>query len=188
MGLNLESQGTSQGGLKVIFCDIDGVLVTANHLADLQEKNLPLRDFYGMVFDPKCVALLNLVVGATGAKIVISSAWRVGVTQQRFREMWEQRGMRGEIIGFTPIFETMRRGDEIQRWLDETTMRGLTIDSFVVLDDVLEVLDGIDRGHVVITSWSEGLTLNSAVDIFQLLRNSNGTPPESNCGLAYARA
>ena len=53
--------------MKVLFLDIDGVLNTPKSIRQ-----------YGVDYiDPILVALVSNIVGATGAKIVLSSTWRL---------------------------------------------------------------------------------------------------------------
>ena len=64
--------------MKIIFLDFDGIL---NHEAFYKERYEKRNDGnviehpYNQI-DPKCVANLNNLCEATGAKIVISSTWR----------------------------------------------------------------------------------------------------------------
>ena len=53
--------------MKIIFLDIDGVL-----------NVIPQgRDEYGAIFHPEFVANLKHIIDKTGAKLVISSTWRM---------------------------------------------------------------------------------------------------------------
>ena len=79
--------------MKLIFLDIDGVLVT---LSDLS-----VRLKHEKIVNEKCVKNLNRIIIETGAKIVISSAWRFnGLNEMRcILKFW---GVLGEVIGATP--------------------------------------------------------------------------------------
>jgi hypothetical protein len=113
--------------MKVIFLDIDGVVC------------LPTRDHdeYGSLFHQPFVDNLRWIVEETGAKIVISSTWRLSGLKV-MKEMWEKRGLPGEVIDVTPritlaqvrynsdrtpltggdLTYTVPRGGEIEWWLD----------------------------------------------------------------------
>lgn len=87
--------------MKIIFLDIDGVL-------NVYPQG---HDEYGAIFHPHLVENLKLILDQTGAKIVVSSTWRrSGLSIMK--EMWEKRGLPGEVIDITP-FET----DVVERGL-----------------------------------------------------------------------
>jgi hypothetical protein len=65
--------------IKVIFLDIDGVLVSHNSL----KQHRPLLS----KADPACVDVLNALIKWTGAQIVISSSWRYETAIQEFRDL-----------------------------------------------------------------------------------------------------
>ena len=58
--------------MKVIFLDIDGVLMTENHLLDLNALGKPMSIKGSHIFDPACVENLTRIINATDAKIVLS--------------------------------------------------------------------------------------------------------------------
>ena len=79
--------------MKVIFLDIDGVL-----------NVIPTKfDQWGAYFGPDDHFVKNLkkIVDQTGAKIVITSTWRMGGLQNML-DMWSGRNLPGEIVGITP--------------------------------------------------------------------------------------
>lgn len=110
--------------MKVIFLDIDGVL-----------NIIPQgRDQYGAVFHPHLVENLKTVIDSTGAKIVISSTWRMSGLSV-MQEMWSVRNLPGEVIAVTPNHmwktgSTLQRGKEIQEWLDLNP-----VENYVIIDD-----------------------------------------------------
>lgn len=71
---------------------------------------------------------LQRVVDLTGARVVVSSTWRLSHTIWGLRWLLGARGFTGEIIGATPdlsgvyqgskILRGVERGTEIQAWLD----------------------------------------------------------------------
>lgn len=117
--------------MKIIFLDVDGVLNYDGCSARC--------GFYYGVEDSK-VELLKKIIDATGAKIVLSSTWRLGFDNKGHRledhakylkEKLAKYGL--EIYGMTPEVGGWhgQRGREIKLWLtahEET-------DEWVVLDD-----------------------------------------------------
>jgi hypothetical protein len=101
---------------KLIFLDIDGVLITG---------------VYNNKFDPTSVSLFNRLIQETGAKVVISSSRRyVGV--EKLTDFFVKHGVICDIIDITPIgFEFQNRGEEIDCWLRENGMP----DKFCIIDD-----------------------------------------------------
>lgn len=111
--------------IKVIFLDFDGVLNGGEYLADISDW----LSFDAL--DKDKIQLVNRIIKETGAKVVISSSWRIGYPLEEIEEELIKRGFKGEIIGATPSLAT-RRGIEIQTWMDEYPGE---IRSFVILDD-----------------------------------------------------
>lgn len=109
--------------MKVIFLDIDGVLNSVEWLNRYPEVRL--RD----QVDPEAVAVLNNIIDKTGAKVVISSSWRIFHSLNFIKQVLENSGFRGEIVGKTPGGGGVR-GPQIQEWLDNNP-----VESFVILDD-----------------------------------------------------
>lgn len=123
--------------MKVIFLDIDGVL---NSWAT------------GYKITTEKLQLLNDLIEQTGAKIVISSSWRIGskdvndfldknFSKRTFRLDNPNQELIDNIfykntIDLTDTFGPSR-GDEIQRWLNSHE----DIESYVILDDDLDMLD-----------------------------------------------
>jgi uncharacterized membrane protein len=76
----------------VIFLDIDGVV-------NLKPESF---DEYWQCFHQPWVDNLARIVAATGAKIVVSSTWRFSGLSV-IQEMWQKRGLPGEVIDVTGI-------------------------------------------------------------------------------------
>lgn len=70
---------------------------------------------YGAYFGPDDHFVKNLkrIIDETGAKIVISSTWRMSGLQN-ILDMWHSRNLPGEVIGITPN-HMMRTGTTLQR-------------------------------------------------------------------------
>jgi len=156
-----ESQGTNK--IKVIFLDCDGVLNSIKFMQYCYDNGIDPDDR----IDPKAVALLNELVKNTGAKIVISSCWRLPFVDDNNLDglkdiLVTKNGISDNIIGMTPdgFVTNCRkiRGDEIQQWLDDC---GYEIESFVIIDDDSDmshlwkflvktsVQTGLQRQHII---------------------------------------
>jgi hypothetical protein len=127
--------------MKIIFLDIDGVINSAFEWVSTSERgpapiNTTLWDIHDLT--PKYIGRLNDIIAATGAKVVISSSWRIQYTYTQIEAMLKQQGFVGEVIGETPQFNrtpdgvVQDRGDEIKFWVNAND----DIDAFVILDDI----------------------------------------------------
>ncbi len=143
--------------MKVIFLDIDGVLNNGKWIKALAGGfDNPINQM-----DPSAVARLNALTEATGAKIVVSSTWRLiflsksvdplGMLERCLRAY----GIKGDIIGMTPRKDNAirnQRGKEIQAWLDEHHSE---VSKFVIIDDDSDM--GRLRPHLILTKFEDGL-------------------------------
>jgi hypothetical protein len=145
--------------MRVIFLDIDGVL---NNTQTVTPVDAPWRgpgsvepgapEWTLLVpIDPVCMARLNRLVAETGAKIVMSSSWRLFARWQDLGPALARYGLVGDVIGETPDlvnngewlnrwrtrdgapfqYERMQRGWEIREWLAAHP----EVTEFVILDD-----------------------------------------------------
>lgn len=113
----------------VIFLDIDGVLRT--HESDLwwsRELGKAIPPFHKRLFSKDAVENLNYIIALTGAKIVITSTWRIYYTLDELINVFRERGFNGQIIDKTEILEN--RADEIIDWLNNHSVK-----NYAVLDD-----------------------------------------------------
>ncbi len=118
--------------MRVVFLDFDGVLNSARYFDELRKAEALVQlvehdDF----LDRAAVALLDYLVFATDAKIVVSSSWRLSRTVKELDETLTSAGLRsGRVIDKTADLQGVPRGNEIKLWVD--THRPA---SFVILDD-----------------------------------------------------
>lgn len=143
--------------MKLIFLDIDGVLVTSNSL-------IPSDKYFGHTFDPNCVRKFIEILTATKAKIVISSSWREGRTLTQLQSIFRANGLEDCVIGVTPSFndETIR-GIEIQTYLDAFD----DLEGFVIIDDEEEM--GELEPFLVETDFRTGITESVKDDVINRL-------------------
>jgi hypothetical protein len=125
----------------VLFLDVDGVLVHSGTIDGGRTSGEPHGSsfFYAAQVDPACAARLFRLCEATGAKLVVASAWRnfdaqmSGLRRALFAAGFSRRpwiGSTGTIPG--ALDGPARRAAECQQWLDTHPEAGLR--SFV-LDD-----------------------------------------------------
>lgn len=105
---------------KILFLDIDGVLNSESWFTLLFEQRGqgPTTMNEHEALDPKAIAALNEITDATGARIVLSSTWRlVSDFPARVKGLHAQ-GIKAPIIGRTPsLMDPNVRGHEIAAWL-----------------------------------------------------------------------
>lgn len=145
--------------MKAIFLDIDGVLNSQWYFASprCQKRSdrgpSRLHRMAGDI-DPYDVHRLNVLVGSTGAKIVISSSWRHVLSMEDMQEIFEMRGCDAEIAGVTPRFHWGSRGNRIE-WF--VRCGEIDLDAFVILDDAHpDHIKPMERHHIW-TTYERGL-------------------------------
>ncbi len=111
--------------MKVIFLDIDGVL---NCTKTKNPRKFPY------VVDPKLLARLNRLIDRTGAKVVLSSSWRLDPIGIMAAKHW---GV--PFIDTCPDLPKRPRSEEILRWIAARP----TASRFVVIDDEDDELDDL---------------------------------------------
>ena len=143
--------------MKILFLDFDGVLNSEAFFRAHGNRYLP------ETLDTLAVARLNAILARTGARVVVSSTWRLGYSQAELQAILERHGFAGEIIGVTPQIEEVDadgirvalhrpRGQEIQAWL---SAQPEAPEAFVILDDQ----DDMEHlaGRMVQTTFATGL-------------------------------
>lgn len=129
---------------KIIFLDFDGVL--NNQLWYVKTKGSRERDD----LDKESIGFLNNLIEATGAKVVITSTWRLGRTIEELQEILVRNGFTGEVIGKTKDLrygedgDCVLRGNEILQWMkSHPTELGCAYwdyRDYVILDDDSDML------------------------------------------------
>ncbi|MEE9189201.1 MAG: HAD domain-containing protein [Candidatus Neomarinimicrobiota bacterium] len=119
--------------MKIIFLDIDGVLLTRN---SVKYQYLHHPEDENIRFSHRAVKNLNYLIKKTGAKIVISSTWRLLHTIEELDKKFREQGIKGDIISTTSIAkfsteEDTPRGQKISEWLALNP----GTQSYVIIDD-----------------------------------------------------
>jgi hypothetical protein len=157
--------------MKVLFLDVDGVLNACRRVTK-GTKGFELIDWVL----PGPIAHVNRICRVTGAKIVISSTWRVGKTVEELRLMFGGVGVLGDVIdktesgpciwhiqkGFDQCYEG-HRGAEIAEWLS----RHPEVTSYAILDDDGDM--GEVRARFVQTVGDRGLVRAQCDRVIELL-------------------
>lgn len=152
---------------KIIFLDIDGVLVNRNSLkadheyAKTHGGHRPMEKFSAHYnsFDSECVQRLNQITDVTGAVFVISSTWRMGRTVSELRDILSSRGVAGKVLDKTTTkdyngYKELTRGDQIEEFIKSySAVR--PIDKFIIIDDDSDMSNLMDR--LVQTNFEDGL-------------------------------
>jgi hypothetical protein len=160
---------------RLIFLDIDGVLNRHDFNTEAQSST----------FCPDCVRQLNRVIDHTGAKIVLSSAWRYmvhggAITLKGFEYLLRTHGVTAkcEVVSVTEPDETVPgRGAQIRHWI-EANAAGRPPLRFVVVDDEPALCDEIEsRGlPLVRTDPRDGLTAKDADAVIAYFQAEAPTP------------
>jgi hypothetical protein len=142
--------------MRVVFLDIDGVLVTSRSiLAGLE----PPR------FDPVACGLLTWVVEGADARIVVSSAWREGRTRDEMAEILRNAGL--PVARLHEDWATPElggpRGAEVLAWIaaHPEVRRWCVLDDGIGLESVAQ--------RLVATDIDIGLTFAAALDACVML-------------------
>ena len=178
--------------MKIIFLDIDGVLNhqqfyknrydEKQHEKTIKKEDGKLikqseEDFYAEMLDPESIENLNELIEKTGAKVVVSSTWRLGETVETLQAILEKRGFVGEIIDTTPRgCGCCQRGNEILSWLksneDVIGKPYHEFNSYLILDDDSDMLYW-QRNNFMWVDGYVGLTPTIAYKAIRLLNGKD---------------
>jgi hypothetical protein len=151
--------------VKLVFLDFDGVL---NSQAFFREDR---SRYMSTNLDRAAVARVSRIVERTGAKVVVSSTWRIGNGVAELRALLAKHGFAGDVIDVTPVVvhtepdgsKRVARWREIDAWLAANMGKWST---FVILDDEPDM--GPHAGRHVRTELEDGLLdvhVERAVDL-----------------------
>lgn len=189
---NIENQ------LLIIFLDIDGVL---NHQKWYNHRMDILDQFEGQYpkgeFCPETIELLNKLIENTGAKVVVSSTWRLGRTIEELQNILNSVGFKGEVIGTTPHFGsitlkgqasgyTIPRGCEIDWWLHQNDFQRINwsrekqieylqkskVKNYIILDDDSDMLYNQREHYVKCNAYGDGFNQECYEKALKILNSS----------------
>ncbi len=113
--------------MKVLFLDVDGVM-------NALPKEYSYADWPGKHYEPECVERLNKITRETGAKIVLSSTWRLGRVGKEVQRFFNEWGVESPIYDRTSRAAGeahLARALEISKWVSENKP-----DKYVAVDDM----------------------------------------------------
>lgn len=167
---------------KIIFLDIDGVLNPIHYMNCMYKlwkasnNEIKSHDEYGQLFLNHNCEALKKIIDETGAKLVISSTWRMAGMIEMVN-MWKHRNLAGEIIGITPneidvvdsgnAFDELCRGHEIDLWMKRIDYKG----NYVIIDDTPDMLKE-QQGFFIKTNSYIGLTFKDADKAIEILNKN----------------
>lgn len=153
--------------MKILFLDIDGVLnntATFIHNRQMQKKYVGYSHRHFDEIDPKLLALVRHICEETGAKIVISSSWRILHTMGQIIEVFEAQGWKNPpVIDMTGRSDNGFRGQEVYNWIEGCE----SLTGYAILDD-----DGdfFPNQPLFRTDTRIGLTFPIAEEVIKHLR------------------
>lgn len=150
---------------KVLFLDIDGVLVPAEEMRMGRERAKQTLEDGGMPSkprtlraDPSSVRNLNRVLRLTGAEVVLSSSWRLDPGFEATKRWLAENGVEARVIGMTP--DLGDRLTEIVDWLRRRTY----VESWAAVDDNLP-----ESSNIAQTTMRNGLDRRAANHLIEAL-------------------
>lgn len=111
--------------MKIIFLDIDGVLNC---------NNTPNPRNFPYVVDKKLVARLKKLLDRTGAKVVLTSSWRLDPIGVFAAKHWDV-----PFMDVSPDMPKRTRRDEVLTWLSKHP----NVSRYAIIDDEDDELDGL---------------------------------------------
>ncbi len=155
---------------KYIFLDVDGVLNSDDYFNHEGSQPFSISDH----IDPKAVAILQTLIDATGAVIILSSTWRHGnlldILKQRFSDL-KFTGQIIDITGSDHVANGWVRGNSIYLWL-KTHVSKLSTAKYVILDDDVDMLL-FQADHFVHVNSQIGLTKANVDKAIQILNRDD---------------
>jgi hypothetical protein len=162
--------------MRALFLDVDGVLNC--HRTALASGGTSHPHNYAErreMFDWTAIALLRGLCAAGDIKIVLSSAWRLGMTKEDLASFAEFLGLPIIDATTTDWRPHQRRGHEIKAWLDEH----VECTHYAIVDDDSDMLP--EQKPYFAQTWGEdGLTwapFTKLCDIFGVNPWDCNTPP-----------
>lgn len=166
--------------VKYIFLDFDGVLNTEQYQAQLAIEGKPTKDEYGPLFDPKAVARLSEIVEATKAEIYIISSWGEVLGRDKIIEMWDKRGLPGEVrVVYIPDEKCSSKAQWIKACLDRRIFL-----PYVIFDDE-KILSSEDEEYFIKVNPITGISKQDVEWSIKILNRLDNLPPSAFEDLAY---
>lgn len=159
----------------IIFLDIDGPINSIKN--QKYQRYLGKSTNSGMIKLPKknFIALKH-IIDNTNASVVISSNWRLGYVNStpskayvNFCSQAREYGIYP--IGWTPAINKNKKGLEIKSWIDYYENLYNCKISYIVIEDHIENVIDLHKGHVIYTDSYTGLDMNVANIAIDVLKS-----------------
>lgn len=144
--------------MKVVFLDIDGVLNSFRTAVAHGGYPHGLTKEALAKFDQTALALIRGICAVAGARIVLSSSWRI---LHRFQDVAEALVL--PIVDRTPALAGPR-GKEIAQWLSEHP----DVETYAIVDDDSDMLPE-QQANFVHTNGEDGFVWKDAVKLSEIL-------------------
>lgn len=142
-----------------LILDIDGVLITTPSW----KPDILHADGYSD-FNLECVKNLNHLLSKYDLEIWLSSTRRTRKSIDEFNEIFKNRGIKQDIVGFLPSADNyMSRKDEVESFLNLHKYK-----NFLVIDDDKSLNEFKYRERLILTELTHGFDgdkLNEALNI-----------------------
>lgn len=159
---------------KVIFLDVDGVLNNLDWAKKMKDEE-GVSVFRENILEERALRLLKRLVDSTGARIIVSSAWRrIPTAYGDLISQLEHFGM--QVFDKTP-YVGGERGNDITAWFKRHPGKY----SYAILDDDSDM--GAHMEHLVQTNfYHRGLTGDHVNRCIELLEREPADPIEMQTG------
>lgn len=174
--------------MKVIFLDIDGVMNSAEFYNRKRASSWEWAHMFGKYLsysiNPDAVSLLNKIIEATGAVVVLSSSWRNGpplpALKDDFKHVgidvydrcpcWGKYGVTDwkevEDENGHPYSTLIPRSEIVEAWLKDHP----EVERYVIIDDNDQFTDEQHK-YLVLTNEEVGLTEENVQTIINILNS-----------------
>ena len=152
---------------KILFMDIDGVLVT--HWS-LQQEQIKIDEItYYEPYAPECVEALNMLIAHFNADIVIHSTRRYQYSLENFKRIWNESGIQFNKLSVLPRYGDMddqwfsdpneEKEYELKKYINE---HSISQNSYLVIEDMKLKLN-----NLFLVDSDTGLTIANAKNIIR---------------------
>lgn len=159
---------------KYIFLDFDGVLNTDQYQAQLAVEGKPTKDEYGPLFDPKAVGRLDEIVESSKAEIFIISSWGDVLGRDKIIEMWQKRGLPGEVRA---VFAPDEKCTTKAQWIEECINHMVYL-PYIILDDEAVFLPEHERSFIKVNPVT-GISKANVESAIAILNELDNLPPSA---------
>jgi len=161
--INSDKDNTKEGGIKVIFEDINGPLIPFD-----EESKVDYHKYFSdeNKWSKDAMSNLNTIIEKTDAKVVISSSYRDEKTKSRIEEMMIKAGFKYKIYDLIGNEKSKSRGEDIKKWLSNNKI----VSNFIIIDDKKKDFNDIfSKKHIIKTTHKLGITKDIADEAIEKL-------------------